>query len=68
MKSGKEFSEYYWKRLEKMLDFASAMIEGGPPPMFGDCDDGYVLDLGGAGDALYGLLSIGAVPFQQTGL
>ncbi len=60
----KDFSEAYWKRLEKMFEFSAAMIEGGPPTMFGDCDDGYVLDLGGDKDDLYGLLSIGAVLFD----
>jgi hypothetical protein len=33
--------------------------------MFGDCDDGYVLDLGGDKDDLYGLLSIGALLFSR---
>lgn len=45
--TGRDFSATYWERLEKMFDFLAAMIEGGStPPMFGDCDDGYVLDLG----------------------
>jgi hypothetical protein len=61
----KDFTEAYWKRLEKMFEFLAAMIEGGPPTMFGDCDDGYVLDLGGCKDDLYGLLSIGAVLFNR---
>jgi len=61
----KDFSEAYWKRLEKMFEFSAAMIEGGPPTMFGDCDDGYVLDLGGDKDDLYGLLSIGAMLFNR---
>ena len=62
----KDFSEAYWKRLEKMIEFSTAMIEGGPPTMFGDCDDGYVLDLGGEKDDLNGLLSIGAVLFNRA--
>jgi hypothetical protein len=61
----KDFTEAYWKRLEKMFEFSTAMIEGGSPTMFGDCDDGYVLDLGGKKDSLYGLLSIGAVLFNR---
>jgi hypothetical protein len=61
----KDFTEAYWKRLEKMTEFSAAMMEGGPPTMFGDCDDGYVLDLGGSKDDLYGLLSIGAVLFNM---
>ncbi len=61
----KDFTEAYWKRVEKMFEFSAAMIEGGPPTMFGDCDDGYVLDLGGDKDGVYGLLSIGAVLFNR---
>lgn len=64
-KIGKDFTEAYWKRLEKMFEFSAAMIEGGPPTMFGDCDDGYVLDLGGDKDDFYGLLSIGTVLFKR---
>lgn len=46
-RSGEEFPPEYWARLEKMFDFAAAMAEGGENlPLFGDCDDGYVLDLG----------------------
>jgi hypothetical protein len=57
----REFSAAYWGRLEKMLEFAGALGEGGDqPPSFGDADDGYVLDLGDARDAR-GLLSTGAV-------
>lgn len=61
----KDFTEAYWKRLEKMFEFSVAMIEGGQPTMFGDCDDGYVLDLGGGKNDLYGLLSIGSVLFDR---
>lgn len=61
----KDFTGAYWKRLEKMFEFLAAMIDGGPPAMFGDSDDGYVLDLGGDRDDLCGLLSIGAVLFSR---
>ena len=40
-----DFPPRYWERVEKMLEFAAILAEGGPLPMFGDCDDGYVLDL-----------------------
>jgi hypothetical protein len=34
-------------RLHQMIEFAATVTEGGPAPMYGDADDGYVLDLGG---------------------
>ena len=45
-RSGQDFSASYWNRLQRMFAFARALAEGGPPPFFGDCDNGYVLDLG----------------------
>jgi hypothetical protein len=35
-----------------MIDFAAALTAAGPAPMYGDADDGYVLDLGGVRDGL----------------
>lgn len=55
----------YWQRLERMLDFTHSLCEGGPLPMFGDADDGYVLDLGGRANAVHSLLSTGAVLFSR---
>jgi len=62
---GEDFPAAYWSRLERMLEFLSALSEGGPPPMIGDSDDGYVLDLGGAHD-LRALLGIGAILFARA--
>jgi Heparinase II/III-like protein/Heparinase II/III N-terminus len=46
--AGDEFPAAYRARVEAMLNFAGAFLEGGgSPPTFGDSDDGYVLDLGG---------------------
>ena len=61
--SGRDFDEAYWKRLEAMFDFAAAMCEGGPPPTFGDADDGYVLDLGNAPRDVEALGAVGAMLF-----
>ena len=50
---GDAFPDEFVGRLERMFEFVAALDEcGSPAPKFGDCDDGYVLDLGGArGDA-----------------
>jgi hypothetical protein len=45
--TGQDMPKSYWSRLEKMFEFLGLLSEGGDDlPMFGDCDDGYVLDLG----------------------
>jgi hypothetical protein len=64
--TGFDFPASYWQRLEKMLEFLGALSEGGQAlPLFGDCDDGHVLDLGGgAGDAR-SWLAVGAVLFGR---
>jgi len=36
----------FWDRLQRMFGFVEALARGGPLPMYGDADDGYVLDLG----------------------
>jgi hypothetical protein len=65
---GEDFSPAYWQRLEKMYGFLGALAEGGLRlPVFGDADDGYVLDLGGADprDAR-AWLAVGAVLFGRS--
>jgi hypothetical protein len=64
-KIGDDFPAAYWARLERMLEFLGALSEGGPPPMIGDSDDGYVLDLGSKHD-LRALFCIGAVLFARA--
>jgi hypothetical protein len=64
-KTGEDFPAAYWSRLERMLEFLGALSEGGvAPPMIGDSDDGYVLDLGGP-HGLRALFCIGAVLFAR---
>ena len=65
---GLDFPPQCWERIKKMLEFAGAMAEGGPLTMFGDCDDGYVLDLAGGGNDAAELFSVGAVVFERTDL
>lgn len=60
-----DFSDAYWRRYERMLEFASTLTEGGVLPMIGDADDGYVLDLGSAPGDARGLLSVGAGMFNR---
>jgi Heparinase II/III-like protein/Heparinase II/III N-terminus len=63
---GHDLSRAYWARLERMLEFVGALSEGGRDlPMFGDSDDGYVLDLGEAPGETRGLLATGAVLFAR---
>lgn len=65
-KTGRSFPAEYRSRLEKMFEFAGAMVEGGDtPPMFGDCDDGYVLDLGGDPLDVRPWMAVGSVLFDR---
>lgn len=65
--SGDPLTAEFWARLEKMFEFAAGFIEaGGSPPMFGDCDDGYVLDLGGRLGGPRTLMGIGATLFDRN--
>ena len=64
---GMDFPPSYWERAGKMLEFAGALSEGGPLPLFGDCDEGYVLDLAGGGNDVHELLAIGARLFPGAG-
>ncbi len=65
-KIGLEVSKNYHQRLEKMLEFVGLLGQCSRNlPLFGDADDGYVLDLGGDGRDVESLLGIGAVLFQR---
>ena len=68
--TGQDFPKAYWDRLERMFEFAAAMIEAGPESgcNFGDGDDGYVLDLGGDRGDARPWLAVGAVLFDQPRL
>jgi heparinase II/III-like protein len=59
-KQGADFPREHWARIEKMLEFLAALTEGGSLPLFGDGDDGYVLDLGARGNPA-SVLSAGAI-------
>ena len=63
---GEDFSKDYWACVEKMIEFLARMSEGGGSlPLFGDCDDGYVLDLGRTPADPRDLFCIGAVLFGR---
>jgi hypothetical protein len=67
--SGEDFPPAYWERLERMFAFVGALSEGGRTlPMFGDCDDGYVLDLGGERGDPRPWLAVGAVLYGRADL
>jgi hypothetical protein len=66
-RTGRDFPQAYWQRLEKMFAFAAAMLEGGErAPMFGDADDGYVLDLGGRTIGFRGWVGAAAIVFGRS--
>ncbi|MDH5394628.1 MAG: alginate lyase family protein, partial [Gammaproteobacteria bacterium] len=64
--TNQNYSDAYWARLEKMFEFVALLDEGGEDlPMFGDRDNGYVLDLGSTPHNVSALLSIGALLFNR---
>ncbi|UCF32769.1 MAG: alginate lyase family protein [Phycisphaerales bacterium] len=64
--TGRDFGEAYWRRLEQMFEFIALLTDGGPLPMVGDCDDGYVLDLGGRDDIVRSYMTVGAILFDRA--
>ncbi len=65
-KTGVQVSDGFRQRLEKMLEFVGLVGQCGRYlPLFGDADDGYVLDLGGLRGDVRPLLGIGAVLFNR---
>lgn len=62
-RSGMDFDAAFWSALERMFAFAGAMAAGGPPPYYGDSDDGCVLDLGDSTEDIGALMSLGAALF-----
>jgi hypothetical protein len=64
---GQDMPQSYWSRLEKMFEFIGCLSEGGDNiPVFGDCDDGYVLDLGQNPHDIKEWLAVGAVLFNRS--
>ena len=65
-RSGRDFPAAYWDRLEGMFEFVAELSAGGGSlPMFGDCDDGYVVDLGGRSQSVQALLALGAALYER---
>ncbi|MBX3395199.1 MAG: alginate lyase family protein [Phycisphaerae bacterium] len=62
------FPASYWNRLERMYEFIGSLLEGGPMPLWGDCDDGYVLDLGEDRHDPREWLAVGASIFDRADL
>jgi hypothetical protein len=65
---GCEFSDLYWLKIEKMIEFIYSVRDfGGNYPKFGDEDDGFVIDLCQRKYGVYdSLLNLGAVLFKKT--
>ncbi len=67
--TGHRLPESYWPRLEKMFEFVATLSQGGDClPLFGDCDDGYVLDLGSDPHSVKEWLAVGAALFDRSDL
>ncbi len=67
-RTGGGFGKAYCERLGSMAAFAEALAEaGGQAPLFGDSDDGYVLDLG-SGDRMADTLGMAAAVVRETTL
>lgn len=65
-KSGRDFDAAYWQRLQTLMLFIADLAEGGEElPMFGDRDDGYVLDLGDAAADVNALMVWGSHLFDH---
>jgi hypothetical protein len=64
--TGNDFSEAYRARLKSMFEFVASIAEAGPLPMFGDQDDGYVLNLGDAVLDVGALMAIGCNLFDLS--
>jgi len=65
--TGQDMPESYWSRLQEMFEFLGVLSEGGDGlPLFGDCDDGYVLDLGHDPRDIRQWLAVGAALFGRS--
>ena len=67
-KNGIKFPELFWKRIEQMLDFLSALMDlSGNLPSIGDADDGYAIILSEKEgfNPYKSLLATGAVLFNR---
>lgn len=64
-RTGVPVPDAFHARLERMIDFLATLAAGGPLPMLGDADDGYVLDLERAGRDFDGTLCAGAILFGR---
>lgn len=68
-RAGEDLPGSYWRRVGRMLEFVAALREGGDTlPMFGDADDGYLLDLGDGASDVSGWLALGAALLQNQEL
>jgi len=67
--SGRPFSSQFKSRLHSMFQFLNELsLDTGGTPQMGDCDDGYVLDLGELPSQARDFLSVGAYIFDDSSL
>ncbi|GJM25176.1 MAG: hypothetical protein DHS20C16_15910 [Phycisphaerae bacterium] len=63
---GDEFSKVYWGHIERMFDYVASFVEGGGNlPLYGDYDDGYVLDLGDRLQQPQAMLAVAGAIFER---
>lgn len=68
-RTGEPMSSEYLDRLHAQYQFIAKLSDGGQTlPMFGDGDDGYVLDLGDGVDSTDSVLAVGACLFDDPDL
>lgn len=65
--SGSELPRPALDQAGRMLEFIARLSDAGAPPMFGDADDGYVLDLGGRASP-HSVLALGAAVLERPDL
>jgi len=64
--SGDDFSKPYWTQIERMFEFVAVFVEGGGNvPLYGDYDDGFVLNLGDRDNQTRALLSVAGELFDR---
>ena len=63
---GDDLPDAFIARLKQMLRFVATLLDGGPLPLYGDDDCGYVLDLGAPRNEAAWLLAAGGLLLEDS--